>query len=100
MSFIDLFAAFVLAVIFLTAILVFVALGAWPGIVARRRGHPYARAVAVSGWITLIFGFVFWPLALIWAYVDVPRPPLSSTELDDLRRRIAALEAMRKREVA
>ena len=31
--------------------------------------------VAVGGWATLIFGFVFWPLVLIWAYVDAPAKP-------------------------
>jgi Protein of unknown function (DUF3302) len=30
--------------------------------------------VRVAGWITLIFGFALWPIALIWAYVDVPAP--------------------------
>jgi hypothetical protein len=43
-----------------------------PGLIARKRGHPWARAVAIGGWATLIFGFVFWPLILIWAFVDVP----------------------------
>ena len=38
----------------------------------RSRGHPWAQAVTVAGWVTLFFGFVLWPLALIWAYVDVP----------------------------
>ena len=38
----------------------------------RKRGHPWAEAVSVGGWVTLIFGFVFWPLVMIWAYVDVP----------------------------
>ena len=47
-------------------------IGSMPGQVARRRHHPWADAVSVAGWITLIFGFVLWPLALIWAYVDVP----------------------------
>jgi hypothetical protein len=28
--------------------------------------------VTVAGWVTLIFGFALWPIALIWAYVDVP----------------------------
>jgi hypothetical protein len=28
--------------------------------------------VTVAGWITLIFGFALWPIAFIWAYVDVP----------------------------
>jgi len=24
--------------------------------------------------VTLICGFVLWPIALIWAYVDIPAP--------------------------
>ena len=36
-----------------------------PGRIARRRGHPWAQAVAVGSWATLVFGFVFWPLVLI-----------------------------------
>ncbi|MBS7542952.1 DUF3302 domain-containing protein [Ancylobacter oerskovii] len=75
MAFIDAFAILVLAVAIASAIGVFVLLGAAPGHVARRRGHPWAQAVAVAGWITLVFGFVLWPLAFIWAYVDVPARP-------------------------
>jgi uncharacterized BrkB/YihY/UPF0761 family membrane protein len=72
MAFIDIFAWIVLLVLFATAIAVFVALGMMPGRIARKRGHPWAEAVAVGSWATLVFGFVFWPLVLIWAYVDVP----------------------------
>jgi hypothetical protein len=72
MSFIDLFAwiVFVLLVAILAA--VFVALGMMPGVIAKKRNHPWAEAITVGGWATLICGFVFWPLVLIWAYVDVP----------------------------
>jgi len=28
--------------------------------------------VKAAGWITLVCGFALWPIALIWAYVDVP----------------------------
>jgi hypothetical protein len=28
--------------------------------------------LTVAGWITLFFGFALWPLAFIWAYLDVP----------------------------
>lgn len=73
MSFIDIFAAFVLLVLLLSAVLVLVAMGMAPGHIARKRNHPWAQAVAVSGWVTLIFGLVLWPLALVWAYVDVPQ---------------------------
>ena len=30
--------------------------------------------MTVAGWVTLICGFALWPVALIWAYVDVPAP--------------------------
>ncbi|MFL5020684.1 MAG: DUF3302 domain-containing protein [Microvirga sp.] len=72
MSLIDIFAWIVLLVLVATLVAVFVALGMMPGRIARKRGHPWPEAVAVGSWATLIFGFVFWPLVLIWAYVDVP----------------------------
>ncbi|MEQ1951814.1 DUF3302 domain-containing protein [Mesorhizobium sp. CN2-181] len=72
MSFIDIFAWIVLIVLIATAVAIFVALGMMPGHIARKRGHPWAEAVTVGGWATLIFGFVLWPLVLIWAYVDFP----------------------------
>lgn len=73
MSIIDLFAWIVLVVLIATLVAIFVALGMLPGHIARQRKHPWAQAVAVGGWATLICGFVFWPLVLIWDYVDVPR---------------------------
>jgi len=72
MSFIDIFAWFVLLIVIATIVAIFVALGVIPGYIARKRGHPWAQAVAVGSWTTLICGFVFWPLILIWAYVDIP----------------------------
>ncbi len=72
MAFIDLFAWLVLIVLALTAIAIFVAVGMAPGYFAKKRGHPWANAVEVAGWVTLICGFVLWPLALIWAFVDAP----------------------------
>ena len=72
MSFIDYFAWFVLFVLLASAVAIFVALAVAPGRIAKKRGHPWAEAVEIAGWVTLIFGFVLWPLSLIWAYVDVP----------------------------
>ncbi|MFA5955604.1 DUF3302 domain-containing protein [Hyphomicrobium sp.] len=74
MSFIDVFAWFILIFLVITAIVVFVAIGMAPGYIAKKRNHPWAEAVEVAGWITLICGFVLWPLALIWAFVDAPAP--------------------------
>ena len=72
MSVIDIFAWIVLIVTVATMVAIVVALGTMPGRIARKRGHPWPEAVTVGSWATLVFGFVFWPLVLIWAYVDVP----------------------------
>jgi hypothetical protein len=45
-----------------------------PGMIAKKRNHPWKQAVTIAGWVTLFLGFVLWPVALIWAYVDVPVP--------------------------
>ena len=72
MSEIDIFAWIVLILLIAMLVAIFVLIGMLPGMVARKRGHPWAEAVSIGGWVTLIFGFVFWPLVMIWAYVDVP----------------------------
>lgn len=72
MSGLDLFAWIVLIIVLAVIVLVIWLMGSLPGHVARRRRHPWAEAVSIAGWIALIFGFVLWPVAMIWAYVDVP----------------------------
>jgi uncharacterized BrkB/YihY/UPF0761 family membrane protein len=72
MSGYDIFAWIVLVILIAVIGLVFYLMGSLPGHIARRRGHPWPEAVTVAGWVTLIFGFALWPVALIWAYVDVP----------------------------
>jgi membrane-bound acyltransferase YfiQ involved in biofilm formation len=73
MSMLDIFAWIVLIVLVLSTVAVVVFLAALPGQIARSRQHPWAKAVSVAGWVTFFLGFALWPLALIWAYVDVPR---------------------------
>jgi hypothetical protein len=72
MSFIDIFSWIVLIILVAIIVAVFVALGMLPGYIAEKRKHPWAEAVSTGGWVTLICGFVFWPLVMIWAYVDIP----------------------------
>jgi hypothetical protein len=64
----------VLAILAASAVAMIFIAGSLPGHIARTRGHPWAQAVRMAGWITLFFGFALWPLALIWAYVDAPAP--------------------------
>ena len=60
----------------------FVFLGGWPGRVAKRLEHPYANAVSVGGWVTLVFGGVGWPFVLIWAYAVPDRAAMASSEAE------------------
>ncbi|CAH1668938.1 MULTISPECIES: DUF3302 domain-containing protein [unclassified Chelatococcus] len=83
MSGLDIFAWIVLIVLVASSAFVVIFMAMLPGIIAKRRGHPWAEAVTVGGWVTLFFGFVFWPIVLIWAYVDMPtkpRQPSAETE--------------------
>jgi uncharacterized protein with PQ loop repeat len=72
MSFLDIFAWIVLLILVASGLAMFFISGYLPGHIAKSRGHPWAQAVTVAGWVTLIFGFVLWPVVLIWAYVDIP----------------------------
>jgi len=72
MSGLDVFAWIVLIVLAASTVAVICIAGWLPGHIASQRGHPSAQAVRVAGWVTLLFGFALWPLALIWAYVDAP----------------------------
>jgi len=87
MSFLDAFALFVLAILLITVIAVIGVLGALPGRIARIRRHPQADAIAVGGWLGLLFGGVLWPLVMIWAYTrsasrqaDMDSPPTKKVE--------------------
>lgn len=80
MSMLDIFAWLVLVVLLLSSLAVVILLAMLPGMIARRRGHPWAQAVAVGGWVTLFLGFVLWPVVLIWAHVDVPVRPAGGAE--------------------
>lgn len=68
MSFIDIFAWIVFITMIASFVAIFVYLGLWPAMVARKRNHPYIDAISTGSWIALIAGGVLWPLILIWAY--------------------------------
>ncbi|SNT11965.1 Protein of unknown function [Tardiphaga sp. OK246] len=72
MSGLDIFAWIVLLVVVASVVGVLCIVGWLPGHIARTRHHPWAEAVTAAGWITLICGFALWPIAFLWAYVDVP----------------------------
>ena len=90
MSPLDAFALFVLATLAISALVLVGVLGALPGRVARSRQHPQADAIAVAGWLGLLFLGVLWPLALIWAYTEPRRRAEEVPSAQNKRERIAA----------
>lgn len=72
MTGLDIFAWIVLVVLVASTVFVIVFMAMLPGMIAKKRNHPWAQAVTVGGWVTLFLGFVLWPVVLIWAYVDIP----------------------------
>jgi membrane-bound acyltransferase YfiQ involved in biofilm formation len=74
MSVYDIIAWVVLIVLVAALVIIALKLAALPGKIARNRQHPWSEAVNIAGWLSFFLGFAFWPLALIWAYVDTPVP--------------------------
>ena len=96
MTGLDIFTFVVIAVLIAAGFGLAFVLGALPGKIAAERGHPQADAVRVAGWLGLLMLGLFWPLALIWAYLSPSTAEDSSElrlEVDLLVERIGALEA-------
>jgi amino acid transporter len=98
MSGLDVFAAFVLLIVIVTAIAIWVALAMLPGRIAKSRNHPQAEAINVGGWLGALLLFVLWPLVLIWAFTKPQTASKGVTggadkELKKLQNRISSLEA-------
>lgn len=68
MTGLDLFALLILLTMAGAVLTVLYFIGSWPGRVAHSREHPDARAIEIGGWATLVFGGLFWPIVLMWAY--------------------------------
>src|SRR5438045_6399855 len=95
-------------------IVAFLAVHIIPEKVAERRHHPQLGAIKCLCFLTLVFGGLLWPIAWLWAYskpvfhkmaygTDVDRShekPIGKesaiTELEQLRARVAQLEAQNK----
>jgi hypothetical protein len=92
LAFFNVFAWIVLLLLTGAAIGIVAFLGLWPGKVAKARNHPQAEAIAIGSWLTLLLGFVLWPLVVIWAYMKPARGDVSEDRLAALEQRLARLE--------
>ncbi|MEP3277511.1 MAG: DUF3302 domain-containing protein [Stappiaceae bacterium] len=66
------FALIILSILIISAIVVFIVFARMPGEIAKKRNHPQADAVAVGGWLGLLFGGVLWPFVMVWAFLVHP----------------------------
>ena len=91
----DYFAFIVMAVLLGVGIYAAVVLGALPGRIAEKRGHPQTDAIRVAGWFGLLTLGLLWPFALIWAYTRSPSGGDAELResVDRLAERVARLEA-------
>jgi hypothetical protein len=78
-----------------------------PARIAKARHHPHEDAIHASGWISLFMLHLLWPFLWIWAMMYKPdrgwgfaykpgepsSPVEAVAELDDLKRRLAAIES-------
>jgi Protein of unknown function (DUF3302) len=83
-------------------IFLFLFLAGLPGRIAKKRNHPYAEAITIGGYATLVMGAFGWPFVLMWAYmtpkeiVPVDRGiegKRLQEEVQSLRERLDRLEA-------
>jgi hypothetical protein len=97
---------FALGLLIFVAVVIFygiIAIHDIPAKIAEKRHHPHADAIHAAGWVSLFTLHVLWPFLWIWAMAYQPErgwgfshPAGSagvSTELEELRRRVAALES-------
>jgi Protein of unknown function (DUF3302) len=102
--FLSYFALFVLIFVVVVLFYGIIAIHDIPHIIAKSRNHPHQDAIHAAGWVSLFTLHAVWPFLWIWAMAYRPergwgfrtrseRGVALAAELEELRRRIAALES-------
>ena len=101
---------FALGILFFVVIVLFygiIAIHDIPHIIAKGRNHPHQDAIHAAGWVSLFTLHALWPFLWIWAMAYQPErgwgfshkpgepttPAETVAELEDLKRRLAEVEA-------
>jgi hypothetical protein len=102
--FLNYFALFLLVFVVVVLFYGIIAIHDIPYMIAEARHHPHQDAIYAAGWVSLFTLHAIWPFLWIWAMAYRPDrgwgftsgsaagPPASEGEVEELRRRIAALE--------
>jgi Protein of unknown function (DUF3302) len=106
--FLNYFALFLLVFVVIVLFYGIIAIHDIPAKIAHSRDHPHQDAIHAAGWVSLFTLHALWPFLWIWAMAYRPErgwgishqsaaveetPRADSNELEDLRRRVAALES-------
>jgi hypothetical protein len=67
----------------IVGVVVFWILHIWPERVAEQKHHPQATAIQALCLMSLVFGGLLWPLAMLWAYMKPMEFKLARDEDDD-----------------
>ncbi|QDS92440.1 Inner membrane protein YiaW [Roseimaritima multifibrata] len=65
----DIMAFAVLGTFVVIGLVAIVTIGALPGKIAAKRGHPQASAINAASWMSLATLGALWPLAFVWAFL-------------------------------
>src|SRR6266705_5335740 len=105
--FLNYFALGVLVFVVITLFYGIIAIHDIPYTIAKKRDHPHQDAIHAAGWVSLFTLHALWPFLWIWAMAYRPERGWGishqsaadgegaadkSSELEDLRRRVAELE--------
>lgn len=82
MSGLDLFALFVLLILFATAIATWIILGMLPGRIALSRNHPQSEAINICGWVGALTMGILSPIAYVWAYTKPQAKTVEDIKLE------------------
>ena len=106
--FLNYFALFLLFFVVVVLFYGIIAIHDIPAKIAESRDHPHQDAIHAAGWVSLFTLHALWPFLWIWAMAYRPErgwgisqqagaagaePAATTNELEDLRRRVAALES-------
>jgi hypothetical protein len=106
--FLNYFALFLLIFVVVVLFYGIIAIHDIPHNIAKSRGHPHQDAIHAAGWVSLFTLHTLWPFLWIWSMAYRPErgwgfsvkpaetgapPEPNTTELEELRRRVADLES-------
>ncbi len=111
--FLNYFALFLLVFVVVVLFYGIIAIHDIPAKIAESRDHPHQDAIHAAGWVSLFTLHALWPFLWIWAMAYRPErgwgishpsaavdatPTAASSDVEDLRRRVAELEKNQRSE--